>query len=228
MAESETKPFGRSLQDRVLIALEVIVGLTLIAAIMGKAYGPAPTVIFLIAGAAATYTGYNMLRMITSLNDPTLEIQGRIKDERREALEYEKKLILQGIKELEADFGVGKVDDRDYATLRTTAEAKALSIIAQLRQDDERWRRRAQETVARRVPDLVPPEPTKAKTEPSAGAEPSAPTAEPQRAEGLFDNRPAAWRADGDAFVCTACGATNDADGRYCQACGRPRGETLP
>ncbi|MEL7369904.1 MAG: hypothetical protein AAFN74_13380, partial [Myxococcota bacterium] len=149
----KTTPKG--LQDRALIFVEVIVGLGVVAAIMGKTYGTAPTVIFLFCGLAATYTGYNMFRMLASLGDPTLEIQGRIADERRESMEYEKKLLLQGIKELEADYAVGKVDARDYQALRNTAEAKAVDIIAELKDDDAHWKKAAEALVEKRLPGML-------------------------------------------------------------------------
>ena len=236
MAGSESKSLGRGLQDRALVVIEVVVGLVVVAAIMGKAYGPAPTVIFVLCGIAATYTGYNLFRMVTSLGDPTLEVQGRRRDEAREALEYEKKLLLQGIKELEVDYGVGKVDERDYANLRKTAEDRALNIISRLRQDDAHWQRRAEQLVSKRVPGLI--EPADSAAELAKAGEASANTDGPKkRAQidtptgsaadaptgALFDDRPAVWKAQGDRFVCTACNATNDPDGRYCQACGRPR-----
>ena len=208
--------------------LEVAVGLAVVAAIMGKAYGPAPTIIFMLCGIAATYTGYNMFRMVGSLRDPTIDVQGRLQDERRDALEYEKRLLLQGIKELEVDYGVGKVDARDYASLRQTAESRALKIIAELRRDDVQWRERAADLIASKVPGIIEkPVESPPSSEPSPG-EPSPPPETDDGPEsaapaGLFDDRPAVWRVEGDRMACTACGALNDHDGRFCQACGRPR-----
>ena len=209
--------------------LEVVIGLAVVAAIMGKAYGTAPTVIFMICGLAATYTGYNMLRMFSSLRDPTLEIQGRVHDEDREALEYEKRLILQGIKELEVDFGVGKVDPRDYEMLKLTAEQRAIEIISRLREDDARWTKKAEALVSAKVPGVVDGPAAPAAVAPAAVApvpypEPTADEAPAAAsADGLFDDRTAVWHVSGDRMICSACGAENDADGRFCQSCGRPR-----
>ncbi len=209
--------------------LEVAVGLAVVAAIMGKAYGPAPTVIFMLCGIAATYTGYNLFRMIGSLRDPTIDVQGRLQDERRDALEYEKRLLLQGIKELEVDYGVGKVDARDYESLRRTAENRALKIIAELRRDDVQWKERATDLIASKVPGIVEsPASSPVSDPPPAAAEPIVPAEAdvgPERAKpaGLFDDRPAVWRPEGDRFACSACGTLNDPDGRFCHGCGRPR-----
>ena len=242
MAGTDNKTRSGGLQDRVLIALEVAVGLAVVAAIMGKAYGPAPTVIFVLCAFAATYTGYNMFRMFASLQDPTVEVQGRLRDEQRESLEYEKRLILQGIKELEADYGIGKVDDRDYASLRKTAEDRAMGIIARLRDDDAKWTRAAEKLVAERLPGMVAPVadtppslPSGASTAAPSDLPASAATTPAQRAptaptrdadadlSSVFDNRPARWTTEGNHMKCGGCGALNDPDGHFCHACGRPR-----
>ncbi len=195
--------------------LEVVIGFVVVAAVIGNAYGTAPTVIFLLCALASTYTGYNLLRLVTVLNDPTLEAQGRSTDDRRETLEYEKKLLLQGIKELEADYGLGKVDGRDYAALKQTAESKAVRIIALLREEEEVWARRAEKLLSERLPELVEereqPEPA-----PAAGSRRTA-------ARAVFDDRPAAWTRAEQGLTCSACGALNDDDGHFCVNCGRPR-----
>ena len=230
MAGPESKRIHRGLPDRALVIVEVVVGLAVVAAIMGKAYGAAPTAIFMLCGLAITYTGYNTYRMIASLRDPTLEIEGRVRDEEREALEYEKALLLQGIKELEADYGIGKVDEQDYATLRKTAESKALGIIARLREDDARWRAQAERLIRDRLgASALPASTPDESVQPEAPSRPAprrteAPTADTPKSS-LFDDRPAAWRPVEGGMACGACGAVNDADGRYCISCGRPRAE---
>ena len=223
VAETESKPLSRGLQDRALLILEVAVGLAVVAAIMGKAYGTAPTVIFLLCGAAATYTGYNAFRLVSSLGDPTLDIQGRVRDEDREALEYEKKLILQGIKELEADYGVGKVDARDYQTLRQTAEERAVRIIAQLREDDAEWKRRAEKLLASKLPGVAAAASLAPSTAESATSEPKSKVVYEPPSKTVFDDRIAYWTPEQGRMKCGVCGTLNDADGRFCTGCGRPR-----
>src|SRR5262245_33303482 len=115
---------GSSAGDRALIAVEALVGLGVIVAVIGKGYGPAATVLFTLSSAAAAATAYFLAKMVGALRDETLDVQGAVIDEDRERLEHEKLLLLQGIKELEADAATGKVDPDDYVHLRQKAEAR--------------------------------------------------------------------------------------------------------
>lgn len=224
--------------DRSLVIVEVLVGFGVVAAIIGKAYGAATTVVFLLAGLSLAFTVYVLMRMLGALRDPSLDVTGRVEDERRAALEHEKTLILQGIKELEADHDVGKVDREDYAHLRAKAEADALRIIRALKDEDERWMRRAEALVRERVgaasaPAVASAPAADASSTPERVAAPaSPPPASPPPAvapsaataiEALFDERPVAFDA-GEAHVrCTGCETDNPPDARFCVGCGRPK-----
>ncbi len=221
---------GSSLVDRSLVAVEVAVGVAVVAAIIGKAYGPAPTFIFLLTGVAVAFTIYVSVRMLSALKDPSLEVTGRVEDEARAALEHEKLIILQGIKELEADAAVGKVDPEDYRHLRAKSEADALRIIQALKAQDDRWMAEARRLVTKRLgADAAGPEPV---TAPTAGVgaapastrpriEPKGPVALPE----VFDERPVALNKQDDVLVCEACDTKSPADAYFCVGCGRPRQE---
>lgn len=216
--------------DRALVGLEAMVGLMVVGAIVGQSYGGASTAVFLSCGAAAGFSGWVLVRMIQSLRDPSLELAGRLEDEERERLEHEKLILLQGIKELEADMAVGKVDPEDYQHLRSTAEYKALQIITQLKESDARWMREAERLVAQRLgPSAASttvadgPAAPRPVDDSSAWAKEDKETRRGRLAyAGLFDHRPAT-RAQKDGVTrCGGCGFGVAAADRYCGGCGRP------
>ena len=211
--------------DRALVILEVVVGVAVVAAIVGKAYGPAPTVVFLLAATATAFTLYVGARMIGSLRDESLEVVGRTEDEERNALEQEKLLILQGIKELETDLATGKTDQADYTQLRRSAEARAIQIIQKLKASDARWRERAERLVVNRLGAEV-----LRVDMPQTNARMDQPTSAAIRAKSaayaaLFDLTPAEFEEREGRLVCGHCGTDNETDGRFCVGCGRPRRE---
>lgn len=217
--------------DRALLAIEAIAGIAVVAAIVGKSYGFAPTLFFIFASFAATFTGWAVVRAIASWRDESLDITGRIRDTEREALEQEKLILLQGIKELEADLAVGKVDKRDYDYLRRTAEARAIVIIEKLKEWDRRWMGEAEHLVRSRLGASaagVTPLEVKgpaAQPAPAAGAfayAGPAPGVEPAD-PAMFDDRPVVLRAIESGVECAACNAKSDADARFCTGCGRPK-----
>lgn len=220
-----TSPNNNRAVDRALVALEALVGLMVVGAIVGQSYGGASTVVFLSCGVATGFTGWVLVRMFQSLRDPSLELAGRLEDEERERLEHEKLLLLQGIKELEADMAVGKVDAEDYQHLRSTAEHKALQIITRLKETDAHWMKEAERLVAARLGAAA----LEAASPAPAGPKPTGWAAEDRAARqawaafaGLFDNRPVILTLKDTQSCCSGCGAVAQANDRYCSACGRP------
>lgn len=205
-----------------MVAVEVLVGVGVVGALVGRAYGAAPTAIFLLTALSLAFTVYVVARMLGALKDPSLDVTGRVEDEDRAALEHEKLLLLQGIKELEADAAIGKVDKEDYEHLRAKSEADALRIIRALKDEDERWLTKAQDLVRSKLGAAAMGAPrTEARASaPAVDAASRAATPEgPAAFEGLFDERPVRFE-DGR---CSACGTDNPEDAHFCVGCGRPR-----
>lgn len=216
------------LGDRALLILEVIVGLAVVSAIVGKAYGPAPTVVFLLAAIAAAFTLYVGAQMLSSLSDETLEVTGRVEDEERRALQEEKLIILRGIKELEADLATGKTDEADYAELRRSAEARAVAIIRTLKASDDRWRERAEQLVVNQLGSealRVHEGSYEVRADPPTQPESAATRKQRTALPALFDVTPTEFTKHGDQLVCVHCNTANESDARYCVGCGRPRRE---
>jgi hypothetical protein len=226
------KTGGRRI-DRAIVIVEALIGLGVVVAIVGKSYGWASTVAFAACGVALAFTGYVLVRMVTALGDESLDAPGRVFDDERARLEHEKLLLLQGIKEFDADAATGKVDRADYDHLRRTAEARAMEIISILKESDARWMREAERLVTQRVGATTaaaqakdaPAPPVPAVTVgPLGEAGPAAPLeirGEPALAA-LFDPRPVRLEAFGEALRCAGCQTENGPGGRYCVGCGRP------
>lgn len=195
--------------------IEVLLGLAVAVAVLGRGGdGAAPSLIFLIGGASAAYTAYVTYRAIQALSDDRLPATAGAED-RREALEYEKNLALAALKELEADAAMGKVDARDLPTLKATAEARALALIKQIRDEDALWRRRAEAAVGG-----TPAASGAVST--AARASRSSPEPAPAAA-----SKPASAGPTPEAAAGVACGSCgfdgNPAKARFCIQCGHPR-----
>lgn len=190
---------ARPLLERGLLVVEIAAAVAVVAFVVGRVSGAAATVSFLAVGGALALAGYFVFRMVGALADESLDARGQVLDEDRLRLEHEKQLLLHGIKELEADLGTGKVDPRDYAVLRRSAEARALEIIRVLRETDDRWLAAAQALVeqslgrpplaARLEPDgtekrLVPTTPKAAERAQALTAEHAQPDKAPAADEG--------------------------------------------
>lgn len=225
---------GRRL-DRAIVAIEALVGIGVVVAIVGKTYGLESTVSFVAVGLAAAAAGYFLVIMFGALRDETLDVPGRVFDRERERLEHEKQLLLAGIKEFEADAAQGKVDPTDYAVLRQTAEARAVEIIRALKESDAKWMREAEALVASKLgkealvrkeavaAPVAAPASAATTSSPSkaAATQPGTPVAIPQ----VFDDRPTVFKLIGNELQCTACDGFNPSEARFCVSCGRPRSE---
>lgn len=224
--------------DRHLVALEALIGIGVVTAILGSSYGPAPTVTFVLASLALAFTAFVGFKMLASLRDPSLDVTARFRDEERDRLEEEKRLLLQGIKEIEADAAIGKVDANDYAHLRSSAERRALAIIHHLRALDARWMAEAERQVARAVPSTGTVKGTGTAAtgtsieSASAGVdETEASATTPARAAVfLFDDRPVTFKISpeaNDRVICEGCQASSPLNARFCTGCGRPRAPAI-
>jgi hypothetical protein len=228
---------ARPLLERGLLVVEIAAAVAVVAFVVGRVSGAAATVSFLAIGVALALAGYFVFRMVGALADESLDARGQVLDEDRLRLEHEKQLLLHGIKELEADLGTGKVDPRDYAVLRRSAEARALEIIRVLRETDDRWLAAAQALVEQRLgrpplaarleadgaeKKLVPTTPkaaerARALTSERAPVAAAAPSAEAPAAHGPVD---AATTAHPAFFDPRPVRLVAEGDGLVCSGCG--------
>lgn len=124
----------------------------------------------------------------------------------RERLEHQRALAVQGLRELEFDHEMGKLDEGDYAALKRTLEERALAAMAAL----ERLAAPAATNGAARLTSFA--------GNGTATVTPEFDSSIPHRDDARFCPQ-CGGRLDGDARACSACGAAvTPAAGRATEA----------
>lgn len=188
----------------VTVAL-VMVGFLLVLA--GAAvFGPVDdaTVALAACGAALVYALRRLFALVRALSRPDALAQvGRGAGRFTQAeLRDEKRRLLRAIKELEFDFGMGKLSQQDYDAVIGTYRLRAIEVMRALEGEGE-----LHPELRRLLAERDKPPPSEAAAPPVAAATPAAP--------GTFDQT---------ARICAACNGNNDNDARFCKHCGA----TLP
>lgn len=116
--------------------------------------------------------------------------QGELRDEKRR--------LLRAIKELEFDFGMGKLSQQDYDAVIGTYRLRAIEVMRALEGGDN-----LHPELARLLAERDKPAP--------APAPASAPTDVASAPAGTFEQT---------ARICAACNGNNDNDARFCKHCG--------
>jgi len=155
--------------------------------------GP-PLVVLALGGMTLALTAGALLRVIRPLTrpetaDPAAGAQGRrfVRE-----LEREKQLVLKAIKEIELDFQMRKISERDYREMVERYRNRAMRLIAELDSGDD-YRGLIEKELKLRLELPVADAPAPAAP---AGASASA--------------RP----------TCRICQKVNDADAKFCKSCG--------
>ena len=159
--------------------------------------GPVNTVAVAAAIATVAWAAAAAARTVAPLVAPELGEQTEMVAGRtRAALEREKMLVLRSIKEVEFDRAMGKISDADFQEVAGRLRARAAGLLRQLDADSTGYRALIERELSTRV-GRVPAAPAGAAAE-TAAAAPAPPAA--------------GTSAD--------CGTANDADARFCKACG--------
>jgi hypothetical protein len=128
----------------------------------------------------------------------------------RTGLEREKTLLLRSLKELEFDHAMGKLSEKDFAEMSARLRARAARIMRQL-DAGPGYREAIEREIERRIGA-------------SGDAAPPSPVPEAKAAAAAAHEEATVGAADGDttpvAPDCPDCGTRNDADARFCKACG--------
>jgi len=165
-----------------------------------RGQGVASVVLLSLLMGAAALVGLAALRtvrpLVTSHEDRTAMVGERT----RVALEREKMLSLRAIKELEFDRAMGKVSEDDFREMSARLRARATRLMRQL-DAATGYRSRIEADLAKRLGEKDTPD--------LKG-----------RAYSQTDARDSR-RPELSARACAACGASNDADARFCKGCGQ-------
>jgi hypothetical protein len=142
-----------------------------------------------------------------------------------------KRAALRGLKDLELEHALGKIDDADYAELSARYREQAKAILRELDLDVSPRRERAEEIVKnylakRGVRSKAEDAPAPAKEK--DGSPVSAPRSHTRiacRACGVTNERDAAFCKGCGArlrsFECAACSTVNEPDAAFCKKCGK-------
>ncbi len=244
MSESATSPGGpgMSAARRRIVALAgaalgaAVVVLVLLVSVFG-ARVEAPTFALAAASAALVYALGQLYAMVRALSQPDRVAQvGQAAGSFTQAeLRDEKRRLLRAIKELEFDFGMGKLSKADHDAVIATYRLRAIEVMRALeggsslhpelaRLLGEREAAASASAPPREAsaetavvtpvvtPDITPPGPAAKVELPRLDVTPMPGEPVPgPAASGPFDQT---------TRICGSCGGTNDADARYCKLCG--------
>jgi len=204
-----------------------VVVLALLVTVFGARLD-APTIALAAAAAALVYALGQLYAMVWALSRPDRVAQvGQAAGSFTQAeLRDEKRRLLRAIKELEFDFGMGKLSQVDHDTVIATYRLRAIEVMRALEGGSslhpELARLLAERDAARAATREPAPAPTPAAATAAAKVEPPAtlePEETPTSAESVTGPT-ASGPFDQTTRICGSCGGTNDADARYCKLCG--------
>lgn len=149
-------------------------------------------------------------------NDETLRVEGRLRRE----LQREKRLLLKALAEVELDYDLGKLSEKDYREASANYRARIARIFRQLDAGSDYEALVAEELKRRRrMASAAAKQPAQAEVgAPPAAAEAKLPEPEPGPAVGPGPGTEAAPAVA--AKPCGKCKTKNDADAEFCKKCG--------
>ncbi|MBA3547912.1 MAG: zinc ribbon domain-containing protein [Nannocystis sp.] len=181
----------------------------------------APTIALAAAAAALVYALGQLYAMVWALSRPDRVAQvGQAAGSFTQAeLRDEKRRLLRAIKELEFDFGMGKLSQIDHDTVIATYRLRAIEVMRALEGGSSLHPELAR-VLAERDSAATPPA-----SSASAPASSATSTAEHDVAAAEVEPVPgpaASGPFDQTTRICGICGGTNDPDARFCKSCGAP------
>ena len=163
-------------------------------------FGP-PLVMFMLGGMTLALTGAALMRVIDPLagNSPAAAaVRG---GRRSRELEREKQLVLKAIKEIELDYQMRKIAERDYREMVERYRTRALRLMSEIEAGDD-FRMLIERELTMRLK-LDAAKPAAAQNPAAAEPEPAAPPT-----------------AAVTTSTCATCATVNDDDARFCKTCG--------
>jgi hypothetical protein len=164
-------------------------------------FGP-PLVMFTLGGMTLAFTAAALVRMIDPLagNSPAAAVAMRGGRRPRE-LDREKQLVLKAIKEIELDYQMRKIAERDYREMVERYRTRAMRLMSEIEAGDDFRVLIERELTMRLKLEAGKPVPVPPST--SGEEETAAPAA-----------------VAGITSTCPTCATVNDDDARFCKTCG--------
>ncbi|HVY38157.1 MAG TPA: zinc ribbon domain-containing protein [Polyangia bacterium] len=168
-------------------------------------FGP-PLVMFGLGGMTLALSAAALYRVI----DPLAHERGAAVAPRTgrhlKELEREKQLVLKAIKEIELDYQMRKIADRDYREMVERYRTRAMRLISEIEAGDD-YRALIERELALRLKVQA--------ADPAAGTPVAAPVPAAAGAPAPVAKSEPARR------VCGACSTGNDPDAQFCKSCGQ-------
>jgi len=216
----------RRLPLPVLALLGALAAVVYALAVEKMRFGP-PLVMFALGGMTLALAGAALVRMIDPLTgDAAAAGAGAARTGRRtRELEREKQLVLKAIKEVELDYQMRKIAERDYREMVERYRTRAMRLMSEIEAGDD-FRSLIEKELAMRLKleagKSAPVEPAKSAVPPAEAitrdlaeeARQALATLSPDQEQVLRDR--AAERPP-----CADCGTLNDQDARFCKKCGK-------
>jgi hypothetical protein len=163
-------------------------------------FGP-PLVMFMLGGMTLALTGAALVRVIDPLAGNSLSAVSTVRGGRRpRELEREKQLVLKAIKEIELDYQMRKIAERDYREMVERYRTRAIRLMSEIEAGDDFRALIERELTMRLKLDAAKPA-----VAPASAAKPEEPSLAPVSIA---------------PFTCAACSTVNDHDARFCKKCG--------
>ena len=209
---SATSTEPQPLQPWQFFTLAGLMGATIVV-FLSEGQSPAAIILlsFVIFGAAAV--GVAAWRMFSPLAGEDAPAGPQIFGGRtRAALEREKSLVLRSIKDLEFDYAMGKVSDKDFAEMGARLRGRAAGLLRQLDAGNG-YREAIQLELDKRIGKSS----RAARTVKGPREEPK-----PEQSRGPEGSAPPAQKPT--TKICLSCCTVNDVDARFCKGCGYQMG----
>ena len=189
---TEAAPRGRRRVPLWVIALAGALAAAAYAGLVEKMRLGPPSVMLTLGGMTLALAGVAIYRMIDPLSHEPAEAVPVRTGRRLRELEREKQLVLKAIKEIELDYQMRKIAERDYREMVERYRARAMRLITEIEAgDDYRALIERELAIRLKLPGQAPA--------PASAKAPAAPV----------------------RHGCAGCGTVNDDDAQFCKKCGQ-------
>lgn len=181
----------------------------------------APTIALAGAAAALVYALGQLYAMVWALSraDRVAQVGQAAGSFTQAELRDEKRRLLRAIKELEFDFGMGKLSQIDHDTVIATYRLRAIEVMRALEGGSSLHPELARVLAER--DSAANPSPSSAAPTAAEATPPAKPDVPVVAVAELVPGPAASGPFDQTTRICGTCGGTNDPDARFCKSCGK-------